>query len=614
MHNNVNLYSIRYASRFSPCNMKEVSMLPYVRWIGLILSMSLLSLLPKNSSAEIHFEDVSEIAGVYRWDDSFGASWGDFNGDGWPDLWVGNHGSKPCLFLNQGDGTFKDITAVVRHDKYFEQHGAAWADFDNDGDQDLIVVVGGALEQGVYPNQFYTNSGGLLLNKAADYGLEYPLGRGRTPFWFDWNSDGYLDVFISNINREDGQKAPSVMFTRQANSFRNDNEVTIENGLGGEFAQLFIPNVSASPAVAIHGYPYPGKIYQYISTPFQDITGSLRFPTIAEVHDVAIADFNNDLLNDFFLVTANRADADKKIIDHLLVQNSKGFMDYTIASGLTMPTSCWSVSAADFDNDMDIDLYLVCSHKNSNTPDMLYENQGDGTFKAVTAAGGAEGSSYGRGDSVAIADYNNDGFIDLFVTNRHDGYNQEYSHNYLYRNLGNSNHWIGIELEGVISNRDGIGSLLLASTKDMTQMRVQGGGIHRVSQDHQRIHFGLGKNTSVKKLTIKWPSSIVQEIRNIAADQIIKVVELDMASSAKTGLTPLKVKFTSNVRGYYKADSYKWDFDNNGTVDSTVQNPTFTYNSPGLYTVKLTLNDRNGNTYTSTRNDYIKVTGLHAGR
>jgi len=91
--------------------------------------------------------------------------------------------------------------------------------------------------------------------------------------------------------------------------------------------------------------------------------------------------------------------------------------------------------------------------------------------------------------------------------------------------VGNNNHWIEVDLEGVVSNRDGIGALLLASTGGTTQMRVQDGGMHRFSQNHQRIHFGLAENTSVKRLTIYWPSGIIQEIDNIRADQIIKVIE-----------------------------------------------------------------------------------------
>jgi PKD repeat protein len=140
-------------------------------------------------------------------------------------------------------------------------------------------------------------------------------------------------------------------------------------------------------------------------------------------------------------------------------------------------------------------------------------------------------------------------------------------------------------------------------------MRVQGGGIHRVSQDHKRIHFGLAKNTLVDRLTIQWPSGIIQMIDNLPADQIITVVELDFMVSEKAGKPPLHVAFFSNTKAFYKPISYKWDFDNNGTIDSTVQNPSYTYIRPGLYTVKLIVTDIEGGTYTSIREDYIKILG-----
>ena len=571
-----------------------------------LLNIILMCLYSSVSLAQIHFEDVSLVSGISRWGDSYGASWGDFNGDGWPDLWVGNHVEKPSLFINNSDGTFTEATYLVKRYNGFEQHGAAWADFDNDGDQDLIQIVGGGRHKGTYPNQFFINSGGFLQNRANHYGLDYPLGRGRTPLWFDWNFDGYLDVLVTNMNRSDGKKAPSVLFTQKSDFFSNDNGLTIETNLGSKFGQLFISNFLGNPAIVVHGHPSANssRIYQYDQTPFHDITERIGFPKTGSIFDAAIADFNNDLLNDFFLITDPKA----RLNDQLLIQNLEGFKDYTELAGLNMPTSCVSVASADFDNDMDIDLYLVCTWLNGcNIPNRLYENLGNNTFKVITSAGGAEGSSYGRGDTVAIADYDNDGFIDLFVTNKRDSYDEENSHNQLFRNVGNDNHWIEIELEGVVSNRDGIGSVIKVSTNGVTQMRVQNGGIHRVAQDHQRIHFGLGKNTLINEISIQWPSGIVQKISNITVDQIINVIELDFTVSKTSGTPPFRIDVTSNKRGDYQAATYKWDFDHDGTMDSNDQNPTYIYKNPGIFTIKVTAMDLNGNINTSIRENYIKV-------
>jgi len=125
--------------------------------IFILFSVLISASFPRTSFALIQFEEVSNSAGLSRWGDSFGASWGDVNGDGWADLWVGNHCQEPSLYLNKTDGTFANITRRVKYDSGFEQHGAAWADFDNDGDQDLIQIVGGAREKGTHPNQLFIN-------------------------------------------------------------------------------------------------------------------------------------------------------------------------------------------------------------------------------------------------------------------------------------------------------------------------------------------------------------------------------------------------------------------------------------------------------------------------
>jgi hypothetical protein len=573
--------------------------------IILFVIMIIAVLRPQFSFAQIQFQDVSKAAGIFRWGDSFGASWGDFNGDGWPDLWVGNHCQEPSLYINNTDGTFAEGTDRVKYYSAFEQHGAAWADFDNDGDQDLIQIVGGGREKGIYPNQFFINSSCSLQNKAIEYGLDYSLGRGRTPLWFDWNLDGYLDVFVTNLNRTNGKSAPSVLFTQSDNFFNNNNGSAIETGLNSQFGQLFVRDFQSSPAIIVAGEDhYPLRIYQYNDLLFHDITDTIGLPISSDVSDVAIADFDNDQLNDFFLITTRWGSTQK---DRLFIQTSESFQDTTAAAGLDKTTSCWSVATADFDNDMDMDLYLVCSGVHCNTPNILYENLGHGNFKEVASAGGAIGSSYGKGESIAVADYNNDGFVDLFVTNGRDAFDEENGHNQLFRNSGNSNHWIEIDLVGVASNRDAIGAILLASTSGVIQLRVQDGGTHRYAQNHQRIHFGVAKNTLLEKLTINWPSRIVQEINNISVDQIIRITELDINGSVTMGVSPLQVNFTCNKKSRYKPVRYEWDFDNDGIIDSTIQNPSYIYIKPAVYTVKLKITDFDGRTYTSIREDYIKL-------
>ena len=174
---------------------------------------------------------------------------------------------------------------------------------------------------------------------------------------------------------------------------------------------------------------------------------------------------------------------------------------------------------------MDVDLYVVTTNAAGNEPNVLYDNQGDGTFKAVTSLGDAVGSNLGIGDTVSTADYDNDGFLDLFITNGDFplllNRNAPYQ---LLKNEGNDNHWLEIDLEGVVSNRDGVGAKVYVTAGGTTQLR-QSGGMHDGVQNDSRLHFGLADNTLVDEIRIEWSSGIVQNITDVDADQILSIVE-----------------------------------------------------------------------------------------
>ena len=129
------------------------------------------------------------------------------------------------------------------------------------------------------------------------------------------------------------------------------------------------------------------------------------------------------------------------------------------------------------------------------------------------------------GDSVSVVDYNNDGFLDLFITNVH--FQPPFSNGpfQLLRNQGNFNHWIEIDLQGVSSNRDGIGARVVVKAGGAAQVRSHGNEVHNKTQNHRRLHFGLGHNSKIDLIRIEWPSGIVQELKDVSADRLITVVE-----------------------------------------------------------------------------------------
>ena len=637
--------------------------------------------------ADIQFEDVSQQAGIDRIGESWGNAWGDFDGDGYLDLWATNHKHKPSLYRNNGDGTFTDIIDEVWNaNPNADTHGVAWADYDNDGDQDLIVVSGGGGGTNrinpKHNNHFYVNENGILNERAAELGIDFPLLRGRTPLWLDWNRDGRLDLILTGRVRPDGtgDLVKSSLFEQTPADFQIVNNLSgFQVEKDASLVQLSDISGDGSLDLIVDVNPYPGRVYDISVKPFREFSDMLNVPKrLFDVQDVVFADFSGDLLPDAFLargggrnyidtmdehqirayvqvntgekgfsfqvngevrfeihsVWATRlqhlsigemghrlTEFDGEFIPNDPIRNVSSFTfvlnpdDPRVAGlkprpenelwgiyvGYTPGSNRWtllyhtnpdiktnwtgfeaviktdqpivdvepvnfstyelsyrprsvllnsrenaitpvptffdsidgrSVVAGDFDNDMDVDLYIVRSNTISNFPNHLYENRGSGSFVQLAGSGGAEGSTQGRGQSVTMADYDKDGYLDLFVTNGRGAYPFNEGPDQLFRNISSGNNWLQIDLQGTVSNRDGIGARLFATTSDgKTQLRENGGGIHWAQQDQKRIHFGLAQNQIVSELVIHWPSGVVQKLKDVQANQVLRVIESDGRAS-----------------------------------------------------------------------------------
>lgn len=584
------------------------------------------------------------------WEKTWGSSWGDYNGDGWTDLWVGNHGWVPNLYVNNGNGTFTDVASQLGLDFLLnnDSHGASWIDFDNDGDQDLFLLVGAQRGTGNGSNFLFVNNNGILQDQASFYGLDYSLGRGRTPLWLDYDKDGLLDIMIGNAIRKDGQ-APPALFHHTAQGFE---DVTDSNDLKliHTVESIQISDVTGDGKMELLFLnPIPQGIYALNKIPFKNIQASFEYPK-DWILDFAVGDFNGDTKPDLFLlqmkkhrsvvvaedfkiksnfyvtddengfsfssqgpITFNvfsyvpseipiflgsqgtkhqekkftvspdetsslgmmnhkpgkdigiyigyeplhkiwrvsqssqghsysniviesqtkisdlqyvQTNPSKKFQDDiLLINKGNGFEDKTIDAGFENPSACRSVVTGDFDNDMDLDIYMVCSLIVQNLENKLYENLGDGSFNILSNFG-AEGDSFGVGDTVSMADYNNDGFLDLFVTNGYAAKPYPTQGNFeLFRNTGNSNNWLEIDLIGSVSNKDGIGSKVFVTAGNKTQLREQAGGMHFATQNDKRLHFGLGTNSKADQIIVFWPSGLVNKKNDVLANQIIEINE-----------------------------------------------------------------------------------------
>ena len=657
---------------------------------GVLLGTACL-LAASGGMATPRFEDATESAGVSRSAPTAGAAWGDFNGDGWPDLWIANHSIQyethvpnvPVLWINRGDGTFVDrAQELVSVRPTADMHGAAWADFDNDGDQDLVSLCGAAGGHSKNANVLLLNENGRLSDRAATYGVDYPLGRGRTPLWVDANYDGLLDLLIVNQIRPDG-RAPTALFLNDGKRFRRAEDdkyaVMVEPWSTTDRVRAFLAGltslrlVTQPPRIRARNHfpimaPVDGsglpwvtlfakasRFYAVTREGLDDRTFELGFPPIkGAITDVAAADLNGDLVPDFAMtvtvgeanevvqtgshqidalltrrmtrngaailrfsapgpirlwlhytwrppeepvpeidagmasmafhdhvaeamlepaqVTAQSAREGKQnsevrigfedgvwsvktTLDHLAVRvtaqvpierpeilgvrfrkklndpvlvlsTPEGYRRQVWPLERPEATGCNNVAAGDFDNDMDVDLYMVCTGVVRNAANVLLENDGKGRFRDVTFEAGAVGPMQGRGDAVAVADYDRDGFLDLFIVNGYGPPPYNLGGPYqLLRGKPNGNHWLEVDLVGKQSNRDGIGAYVTVDAGGKTQARMQTGGVHDYAQDHARLHFGLGSHETAERLVVHWPSGIVQVMENVPADQILVVQE-----------------------------------------------------------------------------------------
>ncbi len=237
--------------------------------------------------------------------------------------------------------------------------------------------------------------------------------------------------------------------------------------------------------------------------------------------------------------------ASNALTDQLWLNGSNGQFSLSNDPVFNNPTLAQSVVSGDFDNDKDLDLYLANAYASFNQPNTLYENQGDGTFSIVPVAGGAESTAVGPlwldfevGSKLATSDYDNDGFLDIFVgstVGRSPRKTYLSSPSQLYKNQGNSNNWLQIDLQGTESNRDGIGAQVRVTSGGTTQLREQNGGTHNFAQNDTRLHFGLAGDNTVNRVEVSWPSGTTQVLNDVNVNQILTIVESGGNSNGDSG-------------------------------------------------------------------------------
>jgi len=447
------------------------------------------------------FTDVTEKAGVAGNGYGQGVAVGDYDGDGFPDIYLTQYG-RSILYHNNGDGTFTDVTAKAGVAAPGWASSAVWFDYDNDGRLDLFVCrfVDFSKEKNkwcgnrdknerwyciprVYEPMpcwlFHNNGDGTFTDVSKETGIADSLAKAWGVVACDVNNDGWMDLFVAN------DTVSNFLFMNRKGKFE-------EAGL-----------------LAGVGYSAYGRARSGMG--------------------VDAADYDQDGWMDLFV-----ANVDQEM--YSLYRNNKNetFSDIALSNEIGTSTklmSGWGLKFFDYDNDGDLDLILCNGHPDDKIdgrvdgvkylePMLLFRNNGKG-FSNVSAQSGPIFSRPIAGRGMALGDFDNDGAVDVLVAVNNG------SPILLKNNAARQNHWLGIQLVGKKANRDSIGARITYQAGDLKRMRTKVGGGSYLSSHDPRMVLGLGKRTKLDWLDVKWPmpSGVTQRFTDLPIDRYITIVE-----------------------------------------------------------------------------------------
>ena len=448
------------------------------------------------------FTDVTEKAGVGAGGYGQGVAVGDYDGDGFPDLYVTQYG-RNILYHNNGDGTFTDVTEKAGVAAPGWSSSAVWFDYDNDGRLDLFVgrfvdfskelnkpcgIHDDGLRRYCIPKVyspmpswlFHNNGDGTFTDVSKSSGISGSLGKAWGVVATDINNDGLMDLFVAN------DTVANFLFLNRGN---------------GKFEEI---GETSGVAYSAEGRTRSGM-------------------------GVDSADYDQDGFMDLFV-----SNLDRELYSLYRNNHDQAFDDHAGQLGIGSATrlmSGWGLKFFDFDNDGEVDLFLANGNPDDlietvhaqvkyQEPMLLFRDTGKG-FENISAQSGPVFSKPLSARGMAVGDFNNDGALDVLVS-VNDG-----PPLLLKNNIGSQSHWLGIKLVGKKSNSDAVGARITYQAQDLKRSRTKVGGGSYLSDHDPRIVVGVGKRTKLDWLEIKWPlpSGATQRFADLPIDRYITIVE-----------------------------------------------------------------------------------------
>lgn len=502
-----------------------------------------------------NFQDVASAAGI-QLTGARAAHWIDYDNDGDLDLFVSlEGGTYGRVYRNNGSGFFTDVTSSTGLTTGFNI-SMSFADYDNDGDMDLF--------SGGYGNdKLYRNNGnGTFSLTGSSFGTAC-----RGIAWGDYNNDGFVDLYVGR-GTNDYHRAlywDSSRIDFSFTQFPDPGEVTFRtsgqnitfnlnmSGMASQTANIHIGSAKTSPS----SVPFTLSATAVTGTPVINAGQENGFFVWRDANNVWHIQWtqssgghgfwgNITSNGNFSQVTTNVTNILRNNFKSNLYRNNGDgtFTDVTEASRTGHIGNNSGVAWGDFDNDGWLDLYVVdAGDVLGNRLNTLYRNLGNGTFEDITIPAGVGAvSAVGRHYAGSWGDFNNDGTLDLLLANGFGwGFPASSGRSILYKNPPGNNHWIKLKLIGTSSNRSGIGARVVVNTSGGTQTRQMNGiGGELYSQALAPLHFGLGSVSVIDSISIIWPSGVVQTLNQVAADRELTIME---------GTNPPTVNIVSPVNG-----------------------------------------------------------------